>query len=108
MTEFSDILKTLRKERGWSQPDLAQRLGVSKSTISMYEQGRREPDVDTCRKIADIFQVDMDYLLGRDETSSGHFSPVTIAAHLDTYGLTDAELEDVADYIKFIRSKRKS
>lgn len=108
MAEFSDILRTLRKEQNWSQTDLSQRLGVSKSTVSMYEQGRREPDLDTCRMIADIFHVDMDYLLGREAEPSGKFTPNTVAAHLDTYGLTDAELEDVADYIRFIRSKRKS
>lgn len=108
MPEFPEILKTLRAEKNWSQSDLAERLCVSKSTVSMYEQGLREPNFKTLNMLADIFQVDIDYLMGRKDTSSGQYVPNTIAAHLDTYGLTEAELEDVSDYIRYIRSKRKS
>lgn len=106
MAAFANILKTLRTERQLSQLELATRLGISKSAVSMYEQGRREPDFDILNKIADIFQVDVDYLLGRT-VSSLESEPVTIAAHLDTSDLTQAELDDVAEYIRFIRSKRK-
>ncbi|MDO4599023.1 MAG: helix-turn-helix transcriptional regulator [[Ruminococcus] gnavus] len=106
MAAFANILKTLRTERQLSQLELATRLGISKSAVSMYEQGRREPDFDILNKIADIFQVDVDYLLGRT-ISSLESEPVTIAAHLDTSDLTQAELDDVAEYIRFIRSKRK-
>ena len=91
MAAFANILKTLRTERQLSQLELATRLGISKSAVSM---------------IADIFQVDVDYLLGRT-ISSLESEPVTIAAHLDTSDLTQAELDDVAEYIRFIRSKRK-
>ncbi|MCI5869728.1 MAG: helix-turn-helix domain-containing protein [Dorea sp.] len=108
MADFASILKSLRTSKAISQPELATRLGISKSAISMYEQGRREPDFDILRKIADFFQVDIDYLLGHSPKPADHFSPTTIAAHLDTSDLTQAELDDVADYIEFIRSKRKS
>ena len=64
------------------------------------------PDFDILNKIADIFQVDADYLLGRSSLSHEP-EPVTIAAHLDTSDLTQAELDDVEKYIQFIRSKRK-
>lgn len=106
MAAFANILKTLRTERQLSQLELATRLGISKSAVSMYEQGRREPDFDILNKIADIFQVDVDYLLGRT-VSSLESESVTIAAYLDTSDLTQAELDDVAEYIRFIRSKRK-
>ena len=69
MAAFANILKTLRTERQLSQLELATRLGISKSAVSMYEQGRREPDFDILNKIADIFQVDVDYLLGRTISS---------------------------------------
>lgn len=107
MNEFADILKTLRKSNSLSQTDLASMLGISKSAVSMYEQGRREPDFEILGKIADIFQVDTDYLLGRGSTESDDM-PMTIAAHLDTSDLTQDELDDVAAYIDFIRSRRKS
>ena len=104
MAVFANILKTLRTDKHLSQQELATRLGISKSAVSMYEQGRREPDF--LNKIADIFQVDADYLLGRSSLSHEP-EPVTIAAHLDTSDLTQAELDDVEKYIQFIRSKRK-
>ena len=50
-------------------------LKVSRSTIGMYETGSREPDFETCEAIADIFNVDMDYLLGR--TSIERKEPIT-------------------------------
>ena len=62
MAVFANILKTLRTDKHLSQQELATRLGISKSAVSMYEQGRREPDFDILNKIADIFQVDADYL----------------------------------------------
>ena len=46
MAVFANILKTLRTDKHLSQQELATRLGISKSAVSMYEQGRREPDFD--------------------------------------------------------------
>lgn len=108
MADFANTLKTLRTNHSLSQTALAEQLGISKSAVSMYEQGRREPDFNVLRKIADIFQVEIDYLLGRSDSASGNYEPVTIAAHLDTADLTQDELDDVARYIEFIRSKRNS
>ncbi|MBQ0057323.1 MAG: helix-turn-helix transcriptional regulator [Bacteroidales bacterium] len=62
--EFKDIVKQLRTERGWSQQDVADRLGVNKQTISQYERGIRKPLFDTAEQLADIFHVDLNYLMG--------------------------------------------
>lgn len=62
--EFKDIVKQLRTERGWSQQDVADRLGVNKQTISQYERGIRKPLFDTAEVLADIFHVDLNYLMG--------------------------------------------
>ena len=68
MAKFSDRLKMLRKEHQLSQHDLAIQLGcVSKSSINMYERGEREPNFVTLEAIADYFNVDMDYLLGKSD-----------------------------------------
>ena len=63
-------LKELRTNRGLSQKELAEIVGVSNSTISMYEMGQREPDFATVVKFADFFGVSTDYLLGREKESS--------------------------------------
>ena len=62
--EFKDIVKQLRLERGWSQQEVADRLGVNKQTISQYERGIRKPLFDTAEQLADIFHVDLNYLMG--------------------------------------------
>ena len=62
---FKDMLKYLRTRDGYSQMELAKKIGVSKSTISMYELGNREPDFETLETIADLFNVDMNFLLGK-------------------------------------------
>lgn len=63
---FGENLKKLRESRGISQEELASAIGVSKSTIGMYEQGKRTPRGNSgiLAKIADYFFVNMDYLLG--------------------------------------------
>ncbi|AEM79783.1 helix-turn-helix domain-containing protein [Thermoanaerobacter wiegelii] len=67
---FSDRLKELRKEKNLTQEDLAKILGISRSTIAGYETERKEPDYETLKKIADFFNVSIDYLLGRTDIRS--------------------------------------
>ena len=72
MANFGSILKNLRTSRGITQGELATRLDVSRSTVGMYETGGREPDFETMEAIADIFNVDMDYLMGRTQVERKH------------------------------------
>jgi transcriptional regulator with XRE-family HTH domain len=65
MSKFSENLKTLRKRYHYSQTQLAEKIGVGRSAISMWEIGDREPDFETLEALADIFNVDMDFLTGR-------------------------------------------
>ena len=65
MSNFSDMLGFLRKRRNLSQKELSERIGVSRSTIGMYEAGEREPDFETLEALADVFNVNMDTLLGK-------------------------------------------
>lgn len=65
MTILSERMKSLREGTDITQGDIARRLGVSRSTVGMYERGAREPDVDSINRIASIFDVSVDYLTGR-------------------------------------------
>ena len=67
MAEFSERIKELRISFNYSQQKLADMLGVSKSTINMYERGERKPGIDQLEAIADYFNVDMDYLSGKSD-----------------------------------------
>ena len=67
MSNFKTVLRDLRNKRNLTQEALANKLNTSKSTISMYENGNREPDFETLETIADFFNVNMDFLLGRSK-----------------------------------------
>ena len=67
MATFAERLKLLRREKGWSQQRLADELDLSKSSVNMYERGEREPGFETMEAIADLFNVDMNYLYGRTD-----------------------------------------
>lgn len=64
--EFGNILKELRLEKGISQRKLGEDLGVVNQTVSFWETGSREPDLDTLVKIAKYFDVNVGYLLGTE------------------------------------------
>jgi len=66
MSTFSDMLTYLRKRNGLSQQDLADKTGLTRSAIGMYETGKREPDFETLEIIADFFNVNIDTLLGKN------------------------------------------
>ena len=108
---FAKRLKELRKSKKMSQKELADILSVSPSTIGMYEQGRRKPDPDTLKLLANYFDVSIDYILGRLEERTMTFSSEikTQAFHLseDVSELSPEEIEQIEDYIRFVKSKHK-
>lgn len=75
---LSEKIKKLRVEKGYTQEDVATFLGVAPQTVYKYEKGINEPDVATISKLADFFDVSVDYLLGRDTINE----PIEIAASM--------------------------
>lgn len=68
MTAIKDNLKSLRIARGLSQNEAAEALNVTRQTISSYETGRTEPDLDTIKKLAELYQADIrDVLYGGNQ-----------------------------------------
>ena len=67
MARFSERLRQLRTARDLSQMEFSKQIGISKSSVNMYERGEREPGLETLELIADYFNVDMDYLLGKSD-----------------------------------------
>lgn len=100
---FKTRLKQLRKEKNINQRELAKYLKVAPSTISMYENGQREPNFEVLEVLADFFNVDMNYLLGKTDKTTrliidkpqGLKIPVlgTVAA-----GIPISAVEDILDY----------
>ncbi len=65
---FKDKLRYLRKHQELSQAQVAQNINILPSTYSNYEQGIREPDIATIKKLANFFDVSIDYLLENDKS----------------------------------------
>lgn len=76
--EFSEVLKKLRTSRHISQAKLAEYLNLSSSIVGMYETGQRKPSYEVLEAIADFFNVDIDYLMGREETSTYILDPAAV------------------------------
>ena len=60
---FGERIKALRKERGMTQEELAERLSVTRQTVSKWEQGTTQPDLDRVLELGRLFGVSTDYLL---------------------------------------------
>lgn len=69
MGGFPNIFRKIREQSGLTQQQLADKLGISRSAVGMYEKGEREPNFETLELIADTFNVDMNYLLGKKSTT---------------------------------------
>lgn len=110
--KYGDRLKKLRKEKKLSQQELADKLGINRSTYARYETSTTEPDYETLRKLADFFGVTVDYILGRtnipNDQSSNTNNLKTWLRQSNT-DLSEEELEeleeDIRGYLEF-RMKR--
>lgn len=72
MSNFNEIFKDLRTKKSVTQLAIAEYLGVTPRTIRFYETGERKPDFDGLIKLADYFEVSLDYLVGRSNDSAIH------------------------------------
>lgn len=87
-------LKSLRAEKRLTQKQLADRIGLAVSAVSSYESGTRYPSYDVLVKLARIFHVTTDYLVG-----------MTDARNIDVTGLTEDEIAFVSQMIDMLRDK---
>ncbi len=89
-----NILKKLRTERGMTQAALAEQLGLDKSSVAKYESADVTPSSEVLMKLADIFGVSVDYLLGRVKDPRGQV-PVALYYPPGYDKLTDEEREQI-------------
>ena len=104
-------LKALREERGLSQVELAKQLDISASAIGMYEVNSREPSDDIKTKIAEYFDVSIDYLLGVSDVRNPNENKNTDEEFIFLYegykGLDDAHKDILKATLKaFVDAKK--
>ena len=68
---FGESMRELREALGWKQEKLAEKAGLSASTISHFETGKRLPSFESLIRLADAFDVSIDRLIGRNHKSYG-------------------------------------
>ena len=69
---IGDNIKKYRRENNISQEELAEKIGVTRQTLSKYETGESLPDIDKCKAIADVFGVSMDELVNYEDNDEYH------------------------------------
>ncbi len=89
---LGERIKQLRKENGMTQVELAQKLGVTKGTVSTWETNSRMPGFDVLDRMCDMFQRSLDYLMGRSDDATPPSVPD------DTLAL-DQVAEDIKEYV---------
>ena len=95
MVDFGNTLKELRLQAGMTQKQLAERLWLSKATVSYYEQSVRYPSPEVLVKLSKIFHVSTDYLLGIEDKRQT----------LDITDLKDEDIQFLQDTIQLLRKK---
>lgn len=67
MSIFSERLKELRKRKNLTQKELAEQIGIKRNSYSDWENGKTEPSYENLVMLADLFDVSLDWLFGRDK-----------------------------------------
>lgn len=111
---ISDRLKALRQEKDLLQKDIANYLNISTSAYGFYEQGKRTPDTQIIKKLADFFNVSVDYLLGKtdiresaEEILSGKEPTIALHSDYEYDELPDEAKKEIENFIEYIKVKYK-
>lgn len=111
MSRLSEMLIHLRKREGLSQQELADKLGLTRSAIGMYETGKREPDLETLERLADFYTVDMNTLTGTGRGELPHAEVREVLSEGGMHLLMDADAklpeEHIEEIIEFIKMKQR-
>lgn len=95
-------IKNARLAAKISQKDMAEKLGISPSTYSNYENGYREPPMEIIKEICDYLGTDLSYLILGDSFNTTQDCEILF----DNNEFTEEELEEIKKYAEFIKSKR--
>lgn len=90
-------IKELRQANNIKQAELARAINVSQATMSEYETGKYEPDIETLKKIADYFDVTVDYIVGGNRVSRKYGVKIPVYRAVAA-GIPIEAIEDIVDY----------
>ncbi|AEH46326.1 MAG: transcriptional regulator [Parageobacillus thermoglucosidasius] len=97
MRKLGEKLKYLRKQHNWTQEQLAQHLNISRSQISKWENGELLPDVQSLEKLSNLYEVSIDFLIGKHTTKKELLREMNLLYQTDRI---DEKMLDIIDYFK--------
>lgn len=100
---LADKIIDLRKKNGWSQEELAARLGVSRQSVSKWESAQSIPDLDRILKMSDLFGVSTDYLLKDDAEPVAESEPTVSNEQPADSDVRVIELDDANHYMSMVQ-----
>ncbi len=95
MMTFGKKISMLRKEKGWSQTELAKKLNTSVSVISRYERDEMTPSIEAAKKLADLLNSTVGYLLGETDESNIFKDPDMLRRFNDIKSFAENEKEQI-------------
>lgn len=101
---FNILIKELRENKGLTQEEVSKKLNIARATYANYETGKREPNFETLQKIAALFEVSADYLLGTAPLLKDNEK---LAFHLNTDGLHPDDVIVIQNLIDKIKQNHK-
>lgn len=103
---YGNRLKQLRNKKGLSQKELTERLNINRSTYARYETSATQPDYETLERLADFYEVSVDYILGRTDNPSNEqtFNPLKeIEKIANNFGIKDLSFYDIEEWKNFTK-----
>lgn len=102
---FGTILKKLRQDNNLTQDELAKKIETSRSNIANYENDKNMPSVDILEKLAKLFNVTIDYLLGKSDIRNPEDYKYAYNRPKEAEGLSDEEVNDALRFYKEMKKK---
>lgn len=108
MGDIKDVIKHYRKLMGLSQEQLGKKIGVSASTVGMYEQGRRKPSFEVEEALADTFNIRIDTLRGNEDLNLSEQTMRRLMLYANAMSLAHKQkLLDYAETLSELDSLKK-
>lgn len=105
--EMNEKIKNRREELGLTLQDVGDYLGVTKATVQRYESGEiKNIKLESIEKLAKILKISPAYLMGWGEAPKKENQLETLAAHFEGEEFTKEDLDDIENFIKFVKSKK--